>query len=439
MLGASGLAMSRAAGAIVPAGAQRSRPNFLFIISDQLGLHALSAHGCPYVKTPNLDRLVARGVTFMESHSTNPVCSPARSSLLTGRMPVETGVITNSRPIHASRPNLGQHFGAAGYEAVYCGKWHLPGGRPTSMPGFRVIPSGGGQGDLADAVVSRACAAYVRTHSAQTPFVLVASLLQPHDICYWAIMNRTLVPEQLPFDRLADQLPELPPNNEVRPRAPAKLDSVRGPAFTALQWRYYLYIYYRQVEMLDADVGRILDALADSGQAENTIVIFTSDHGEGGGRHSHVQKWYPYDEAVKVPMIVSCPGRVRQGRRDTTHLVSGLDVMSTMCDYAGMQPPQGVHGYSLRPLLEDNPVDWREFVVAETHIIGRTVRTERFKYVRYRDDPIEQLFDMKADPWEMLNLADQAKYADVLTAHRRLQADWESRMEVVEPTPMPGR
>ncbi|MEW6360419.1 MAG: sulfatase-like hydrolase/transferase [Planctomycetota bacterium] len=414
--------------------AKAQRPNFLFIISDQLGLDAIAAHGCPDVHTPNMDRFVQRGVTFMESHSTNPVCSPARSSLFTGRMPTETGVITNSRPIHPTRPNMGQWLGKEGYEAVYCGKWHLPGGYPAEIEGFTVLPTGGGQGDLVDSTVSASCEAYLKGRGRGKSFVLAASLLQPHDICYWAIQAKTLVPDGLAFPQVADKLPKLPPNHRVRPRAPRKLDQLHYDGFSDEQWRYYLYIYCRQVEMVDGDIGRILNALEDSGQADNTVVILTSDHGDGRGRHQHVSKWYPYDEAVKVPMIVSCPGRMAEGLRDAEHLVSGLDVMNTMCDYAGIQPPPDSPGRSLRPLLEKKPTEWREFVVSEHHVIGRMLRTPQYKYVRYEGDPVEQLFDMKADPWETKNLYDQAKYASVVKDHRKLLDDWEARLKKVEPT-----
>ena len=413
-----------------------NRPNFLFIISDQLGLDAISAHGCRDVHTPGIDRLVRRGTTFMESHSTSPVCSPARSSLMTGRMPVETGVISNGRPINRGCPNLGQWFRPAGYETVYCGKWHLPGGYPVKIDGFDVIPVGQGQGDLVDTVVSRSCEAYLKTRGRERPFLLVASLMQPHDICYWAIYPRELVGPKPPLASLADRLPPLPPNHKARPREPRLVANKRYRGFTTdEQWRYYIYIYYRQVEMLDADVGRILDALDDTGQADNTVVIFTSDHGEGRGRHEHVSKWHPYDESMKVPMIVSCPGRIAENHRDVAHLVSGLDVMSTMCDYAGIQPPPDARGLSLRPLLEKKDVTWREFLSADTYHQGRILRTQRYKYVKLPDDPVEQLFDMRADPWETKNLYDDAKYAGVVKDHRRLLAKWQSGLRPVAPSP----
>ena len=429
---AAGLSLTGTGYAAPPARAPR--PNFLYIITDQLGLDAVAANGCAGVNTPHIDRLVRRGVTFMESHSTNPVCSPARSSLVTGRMPTETGVITNSRPIHESVPNMGQWLRRSGYDTAYCGKWHLPYGYPDTLDGFDVLPAGQGQGDLVDTVVSRSCEAYLKNRPETNPFLLIASFMQPHDICYWAIRNQLLVPKELPFRQLADQLPELPPNHTARPQAPTLLAEREHPDFSEEQWRYYLYIYSRQVEMVDADIGRVLDALETTGQAENTIVILTADHGDGRGRHQHVSKWYPYDEAVKVPMIVSCPGTVAEGLRDTTHLVSGLDVMSTVCDYAGITPPEDVLGRSLRPLLEQRPVQWRDYVVADVQVIGRVVRTEQFKYVDYQDDPVEQLFDMKADPWETRNLYEDAKYASVLDDHRRLLEEWEDRLKVVEPT-----
>jgi len=407
-------------------------PNFLFIICDQLNLDALSAHGNPWVRTPNLDRLVASGVSFMESHTGNPLCSPARSVLLTGRTSQETGVINNSMRIKQGMPSMGQWFGQAGYETVYAGKWHLPGAGRQGLDGFSFIPLAGGEGDLADPLVALAAEAYFHQRSREKPFVFVASFLQPHDICTWSIdgFEQDLLPKTPPFHDLPRPLPGLSPNNQSRPRAPKVLDE-KGPYrkdFTDEQWRYYLYCYYRLVEMFDADVGRLLDALEASGQADNTFVFLTADHGEGAGRHGHVQKLTPYDESVKVPFVVSCPKRVEAGLRDEVHLVSGLDLLSTMCDCAGIAAPPNARGRSLRPLLEGKRPEWREFVPIELRTIGRVIRTGRFKYVTYQGDPIEQLFDMKADPWEMQNLFENPHYANVVRKHRKLLQEWESKL-----------
>ena len=435
---AAGLAVGSRVRACFPAPgviSGKNRPDFLLIICDQLGMDAISAHGCLDVDTPNIDRLINRGVSFTESHSTNPVCSPARSSLLTGRMPVETGVITNNRRIHPSRPDAGQWLRQAGYDAYYCGKWHLPEGYPVKLDGFDVLPVGGGQGDLIDTVVSRSCETFLKNRTAKRPFLLVSSLMQPHDICYWAIKGKLLVPEELPFERLAGHLPPLPPNHKSRPPAPEQLARHAYKGFSDAQWQYYIYIYYRQVEMVDAEIGRMLDALDQTGRADNTVVILTADHGEGRGRHQHVQKWYPYEESVKVPMVVSYPGLTAEGLIDREHLVWGVDVISTICDYANTAPPPDCLGRSLRPLVEQNPTEWREFVASEHHVVGRMLRTQQYKYVRYQGDPVEQLFDIQADPWETKNLYQDPALATVLRDHRKMLADWQATLKPVEPMP----
>ena len=121
-----------------------ARPNFLFIVADQLGFDALSAQGCPDVRTPNLDRLLARGTSFQLGHSPSPVCSPARSSMFTGRMPVETGVVVNSLAIRPELPTMGAWLRREGYDTAYCGKWHLPDGYPREIEGFDICSATGG-------------------------------------------------------------------------------------------------------------------------------------------------------------------------------------------------------------------------------------------------------------------------------------------------------
>jgi len=432
----AGLALARAA-AVEPGPGVR-RPNLLLIMVDQMNLDAMSGLGNPHVRTPHLDRLAARGTLFLESHSTNPVCSPARSSLLTGRMPTETGVTQNDIAIRAGMPTFGEWLrDRAGYETVYCGKWHLPGSIfMRGFAGFRPLPGGGGQGAVDDGWVTRSCETYLRRRAGESdgrPFALVASYLQPHDICYWMIHPETLVSTTVPFPRLSGELPALPPNHRSRPEGPERARTPYTRFGTDEQWRYYLYCYYRMVEMLDHDVGRLLEALADTGLEENTLVLFTSDHGEGAGRHGNVQKWHPYDESMKVPLICALPGRVRAGIRDTGHLVSGLDVMSTFCDYAGVAPPPNVRGLSLRPLLEDRPTPWRQALVCEWQRLGRIVRTPQYKLVTYGEEQAVQLFDLRADPWETASVADTPAGAALVAEHRRVLREWEAGLD-----PCPG-
>jgi choline-sulfatase len=418
---------------------QGARPNFLFISTDQQGADTLSAYGCTDVKTPNMDRLVRRGVSFARSYTTNPLCSPARSSWLTGRMPSETGVVTNGLEIRKGMPTMGQVLGAAGYETCYCGKLHLPQTYMMSTPGFNLIPVGmaTGHGHLGDTAVSHACQTLFRKRSFKQPFAMVAALLQPHDICFWIERHRNRPLTSLPFGLREDELPQLPPNFEFKLKEPAMLveSKPHRPDWTPLQWRYYLWSYYRELEMADAEIGRILDALDESPYADNTVIVFTSDHGEGRARHKTVTKNYLYEEAARVPMIVCPPGRQDRGARNDKHLVSGVDILPTMCDYAGIAAPSGIVGRSLRPLVEGRETAWRDCLGVEVRRTGRMLRSQQYKYITYKDDPVEQLFDLKADPWETRNLAESGDFAAVLQDHRAKLAQWEAQLDAA---PLPA-
>jgi len=433
-VGMTSLMAGAALGARAPAIRTGKRSNILLMMTDQQGLGTISALGCKELHTPNLDRLVRRGVSFMQSHSADPVCSPARASMITGRMPSETGVVRNVIPIRAEVPNIGQWFGQEGYETIWAGKCDLPEPNPATMPGFTVLPAGvASQGNLGDSAISRACEGYLRNRVGNAPpFLMVASLFQPHDICSWHARHMSPDGWEAP-PKIAGKFPKLPPNFNYDPREP-KAMSVRRPNWSEEQWRYYLWAYYRHVEMADAEIGRILDALEDSGEAENTVIVFTSDHGEGRACHHMIGKNYAYDEAVKVPLLVSYPGRIPEKKQDLAHLVSGIDITPTICDFLGIKTPPDVTGRSLRPLLEGKTTEWREFVAAEVKIIGRMIRTPTYKYVTYKGDPVEQLFDMQADPGETKNLAGDGKHDSVLEDHRKLLKEWESHLKVAPPS-----
>ncbi len=436
--GAAGLALAPAFRAFAQ---ERRPPNLLFIQTDQLGIRALSAHGCEHVKTPNMDRLIRKGVTFRLSYSANPVCCPARSAWYTGRASSETGVVQNEWRIAENMPDLGQWFSARGYESVYAGKWHVPG--RDFYKSFRVLTPGHGMGEHGDAAISRAAEGFLLNYRGDKPFFLSLGFLQPHDCCYWA-WELAKDTGKLLYPELADKLPPLPGNFHFDMQEP---ELVRKPwregkaweflhGWSEQHWRYYIWGYYRHVEMVDAEIGRALDALEDAGLARNTLVVFSSDHGDGMGCHKTVQKGFLYDEAAAVPFVVSWPGQVAEGVQDTAHLVSGLDLAPTLCDYAGIETPPKARGLSLRPLLEQKPAPWREFLVSESNIKGRMVRTSDYKFITYKDDPVEQLFDMKADPWETKNLAGEARCAGVMADLKKRLSEWEGQLE---PLSLEGR
>ncbi len=195
-----------------------------------------------------------------------------------------------------------------------------------------------------------------------------------------------------------------------------------------------MWSYYRHVEMVDAEVGRILHALRETGHERDTLVIFTADHGEGLAHHQMVRKSVSYDEAVRVPLLISWPGMTPSGKTNRTHPVSGVDLFPTICDYAGIRPPADLRGRSLRALVEGKPQDNQRFIVSEIpNNVGRALRTPQYKYVTYANDPVEQLYDMQKDPGETRNLAQSS--GSVLTEHKKLLREWEARLDPAPENP----
>ena len=417
--------------------------NIVVIYTDQQHIDTIAAGGCRHVRTPALDRIMKSGVSFTQSYSANPLCSPARSAVFSGRTSCECAVHINGRPIRSDIPNLGQWFSQhTDYETFYAGKWHLPRTYTSHIPGFKVINTGiGGFGYLCDTAMSRACEGFLRNRSRTKPFLMVASFMQPHDICEWLRLNMNN-PGKLPYPELASELPELPGNFEYDENEPDTIKRMRRGnepfkgKWDKEHWRYYRWSYYRNIEHVDAEIGRVLQALEDAGHLKDTLIVMTADHGEGMGHHQMVRKSSFYDEAARVPLLFAWPGHVPENRTDASHLASGLDIMPTLCDYAGIQPPENMRGVSLRARLEADNEPPRDFIVSEvSHNTGRMVRTEGHKYITYQDNLIEQLFDMKNDPGETRNLAASSRYASTLAEHRKLLKDWENQLDVPSSVP----
>lgn len=434
-------AAATAIGLVPHAQARSARhPNVLFLMTDQQTLRAMSAYGNPHLRTPHMDSLAAAGVRFENSYCTTPVCGPSRGSLLTSRMPHETGVEINGQTLDPAIPNMGEIFREAGYHTAWTGKWHLPKSYPQGpVPGFEYLPVPEGTkfrlGSQTDGPVADEAIRFLRRRH-ERPFLLGVSLHNPHDIC-WSV--REDPPE--PIDESV--LPPLPANFEVDPNEPEFITACRnrevyGPEilytkdWDRKRWREYLYQYYRHTEEVDREIGRILQALREEGLQDDTLIVFTSDHGEGAAAHRWVVKLMLYEEVATVPLIVSWKGRTPAGRVDATHLVSGLDVLPTMCDYAGVPVGRDFMGMSLRPLIETPDRPGHEFVVTELQSHsqdlsrkGRMLRTARYKYIAFsHGSNREMLFDLDADPGEMNNLALQPSSSAALEHHRELLRKW---------------
>ena len=438
------------------AGAAR-RPNIVFIITDQQHAGMLSCAGNRWLKTPALDRLAASGIRFERAYTTNPVCLPARFSFFTGKMPSAVGIGHNGDgrkgvPKAILPQAMGTLFRNAGYETVYGGKVHLPRGMGIQAIGFKPL-TGDRRGKLADE-----CAKFLKQKH-ERPFLLVASFINPHDICYMAINDHRRTQGQEPMgnqdsricERVIEQprkglkefaehhCPPVPANFEV-PKLEAECITthyLKRRAFRAYarakwpaeMWRLHRWAYCRLTEMVDKHIGTVLDALRDAGLDGRTLVVFTSDHGDHDAAHRLEHKSILYEEATRIPFLMSCKGVVPAGKVDETHLVSsGLDLLPTLCDYAGIEPPKGLHGLSLRPLASGKPPEtWRDHLVVETDT-GRMVRTARAKYAVYASGAHrEQLNDLQADPGEMHNLADDPTHRPDLDRHRALLRQWVER------------
>jgi len=407
-----------------------TRPNILFIHVDQMHWQAMSAYGNPYVKTPAMDRMAADGCSFMTNYTAMPQCCPARASWYTGRTSSEHGVPVNGCPVLPDLPDLGQWLTKHGdYEAVYAGKWHIP-GRDVGKS-FKLI-FGTGKGEYADAGIARACMGFLANYEGDKPFFLNAGFHNPHDCCYTAGANGGQGKFRF-AKKIEDQLPPLPKNFRKDPRYAGR---TRG--WQELDWRYYIYVYYRWVEMVDAEIGRLYNALMSSRFADNTLVVFTADHGDGLGFHGKVSKGYMEEEAWRVPMMLIYPGRIRGGRRDVEHLTTGVDIPATICDYAQVPAlPKMTIGRSLHPFAEGRPVDgWRDYVVGESFLgsgqVG--VRDRQHKTIFYCDGPTK-VFDLKADPLEMHDISASAAGKTVMAKPKGLLREYLGRIELCERVP----
>ncbi len=419
-------------------GCMAKRPNVLFILTDQQTRMAMGAYGNPYVSTPNLDGLAEGGIRFERSYCASPVCSPSRSCLFTGRMAHETGVEVNGQKIREGIPYLGEVFREGGYEACYVGKWHMGERRGFDFPGPE-YPEGvkRGFGSETDSIWADEAIEFLKQPH-DKPFLLVVSLHNPHDICHW-IMNQNPAVEE-PKE---GELPPLPPNFEPDPEEPEFITNRREMThygneanwttdWDETDWRRYLHAYYKLTERVDKEAGRVLGALQEAGLAEDTLVVFTSDHGEGAAGHKWVVKLMLYEEPVTVPFVIRYPGVIEEGAVDVSHLVSGVDVLPTLCDFAGVKPPGKVTGNSLKPIIENPSAPWRDYLVAELasdtdrlEMKGRMVRTDRYKYMVFSEgrNP-ELLFDMHQDPGEQHNLAYKPEFQSELRQQQSLLRAW---------------
>ena len=433
------------------------KPHILLIFTDQQNIDMMSAMGNSLLRTPNMDRLAKRGVMFKQAYCTSPVCGPARSSIITGRMPHETGVEWNGDSLRASIKTVGEIFRDNGYQTTWAGKWHLPESYPQRAKarnkvtrGFDLLPFRDPEIDnwmlgtetdppLTDAVVS-----YLSAYEAEKPLFLAVSYHNPHDICFYARKNGWVdekdslleiryygfeykLPEVIGMHpNHFMPLPALPPNHAIDEGEPEFISDKRiyhkeyglethlaFHEFSDLEWQGYLHAYCRLTEMVDQEIGKVLDALESNDRFKNTMIVFTSDHGDGAAAHKWSAKLSLYKESAMIPMIISYPGSIPANIINGNHLVSQIDIVPTLSDYAGIRTEEKFTGKSWRTIIDDPDAVWRSHVVVELADYkpdksrkGRMIRDEKFKYHIFSSgNRNEQLFDLENDPDETKNLA----------------------------------
>ncbi|NKB19822.1 MAG: sulfatase-like hydrolase/transferase [Alphaproteobacteria bacterium] len=406
-----------------------SKPNLIFVFADQLRASSVGYAGQEAVRTPNIDAFAESGAQYANAVSMLPVCGPYRGSLITGRTPTSTGQVINDVKLRTTEVSIAHCFKAAGYDTAYVGKWHLDGpNRPAPVPpgprrqGFEYWMGANfehnynrsyftdNDGNLkiwrdwdAEAQTSHAID-YLKERDSQNPFCLFLSWGPPHH------------PYRLVPERYLDMYD--PEAIQGRPNCPdVPKEDLQG--------------YYAQTTFLDDQFQRLLDALDDMGIADNTIVVFTSDHGDMHGSHGVYKKQWPWNEAIKIPFVIRYNGVVPQGAK-IEEPINVIDVMPTLLGLADVPVPDTVEGVDLSPYLTGAQEDPPESVLIMNPCpfsIGdprgedqypdykgmrfeyRGVITARYTYVRTIDQPW-LLYDNLDDPYQMTNLIDDPKHSD---------------------------
>lgn len=392
------------------------RPNIVFILVDDLRWDALGCAGHPFVKTPNIDRLAREGALFKNYFVSIPLCSPSRASYLTGQYPHKHGVIDNKNHSELSHklvtfPRL---LHDAGYETGYVGKWHM-GMDDTPRPGFDRWVSFRAQGTYPDPALNidgKAVKAkgYMTDLLNQYALEFVKKEHTKPFALYLAhkAVHGPFLPAERHQNLYAADKHTPPPNTAVgRDGAPTKAEAMaRHEEIMRKQLRCLMAI--------DEGVGQLLQALEASKQLDNTMFVFTSDNGYFWGEHGLGDKRAAYEESIRDPLLIRYPTLIKPGTK-IEQFVLNIDMAPTFLDLAGVKVPPTMHGRSIVPLLKGETKGWRNSFLTEYFHEGKeaiqtwqAVRTERWKFVHYPEkNSKDELYDLKADPYEMKNLLDE--------------------------------
>jgi arylsulfatase A-like enzyme len=495
VLVAAGLAPSAVSG-------ENSRPNILFIMSDDHAAHAISSYGSRINETPNIDRLALEGVRFNHVYATNSICTPSRATILTGKYSHLNGVPVFNR-FDGSQPTAAKYLQAAGYYTGMIGKWHL-GSDPAGFDYWMILPGQGVYHDptfidpegrrvikgYATDVIADLSIEFIRNRPKDKPFFLMCHNKAPHrpwdpDAKHSGLYNDRDIPEPATLrDDYATRTDaareatmtvakdltyrdlKIPPPAGLKGSALERWNGTKPDSMTVevdgrkrvlrgdelLKWKYQRYIkdYLRCIASVDDNVGRLLDFLEKQGLAGNTVVIYTSDQGFFLGDHGWYDKRFMYEESIKMPFLVRWPGRIKAGTTQNA-ICLNVDFAPTFLDLAGLKTPPDMQGRSLVPLLlGQRPGDWRtSWYYRYYHDPGDHntrahygVGTDSYKLIYFWKKDQWELYDLAADPEEMRNVYSDPAYAGTVKTMKeelyRLKKEVLDKDQFADSQPSPG-
>ncbi len=414
--------------------------NVVMIAIDDLNDWIGPLGGYPGIKTPNLDKLAARGLTFGKAYCSAPACNPSRASLLTGIRPSSSGVYHNKQPWRPVMPDavtMPEHFTNNGYSVAGIGKiFHIPYNDTAVWPRFIPLPKDRepakkpvagkandsfdwapmkeGDKEFSDYKVVQSSIDFLKERH-DKPFFLAVGVYKPH--LPWYVPKKYF--DLYPLDKVAvpatreDDLDDLPPQGLLMART-------RGDHEFIVErdlWPNAVQAYCASVSFVDAQIGLLLDALEKSRYSKNTIVVLFSDHGWHLGEKMHWRKFTLWEESTRVPLIAMVPG-MTTGGSVCDRTVSLLDIYPTLAELCGLPPNPALEGASLVPLLKDPRTPWDRPAITTNGLGNHAVRSERWRYIQYNDGT-EELYDHESDPEEWHNIAANPEYRHIKNTLRK--------------------
>lgn len=426
----------------------QKRPNMVVILVDDMRWDEYGEAGHNYVKTPNIDRIVKEGACFVNAFATTPLCSPSRASFLTGQYAHTNGIIDNTARNEQSHGlnTFPKQLNNNGYATAFIGKWHM-GNDNSKRPGFDYWASLKGQGEAIDPTLNingqqQTVKGYVTdilidqsllfiNQARNQPFLLYVAhkalhpnVIQNDDGKVVNIGEGDFIPAKRHLGLYESAVFDRRPNYNIPPLdKPALMRKIEGvPPLSAATSTKEKTIRERS-EMLmavDEGLGKIIKALEDKGELDNTIIVFTSDHGYWYGEHClDLERRLAYEEAIRIPMLVRYPPLIKAGMKPK-QMVLSIDLASTLLDIAGQTPGAHLQGKSWVPIFKGKVNDWRSSFLVEYYsdsvfprIVNmgyKAVRDNRFKYIHYVDlKGMNELYDLAKDPYELHNIIDNPK------------------------------